>query len=161
MLRGFALAALHFILVLLFPGQLFSAFLPTIAVSCQVLPPLGSKWQNSGVPDETAGVLAFRYYGLKFYDVLGLSSFGTLDHLELHRLVFGQGTEPVAYDSAVMHKHIRTVFPADEAKALGVIKPFYRTSFLHCETSSRYCQNIPAKKAGRTAVRQKKIGRGY
>jgi hypothetical protein len=108
---------------------------------------------------KTAGVLIIKLYGLKFEHVLGLGTFGTLDHLKLHRLFFGQGAKTFALDGAVMHKHIRPGFPGDKAKALGVIEPLYCPSFLHGETSYRYCNDIPAKKAGRTAVRQKKIGR--
>jgi hypothetical protein len=107
---------------------------------------------------KTAGVLMVKRYGLKFEYVLSLGTLGTLDHLKFHRLFFGQRAKTFALDGAVMHKHIRTAFPRDEAKALGIVEPFYRASFLHGETSYKYCNNIPAKKAGRTAVRQKKIG---
>src|SRR5450756_2510085 len=86
---------------------------------------------------KTAGVLTLKLYGLKFEHVLGLGTFGTLNHLKFHRLFFGQRAKAFALDGAVMHKHIRTAFPGDKAKALGVIEPFYRTSFLHGETSYR------------------------
>jgi hypothetical protein len=79
----------------------------------------------------TAGVLTLRLSGLEFYDVLGLSPFGTLNHFKLHFLILSQRAETVALDGTVMHKDIRTVFPADEAKALGVIKPFYFARFFH------------------------------
>jgi hypothetical protein len=96
--------------------------------------------------------------GLQFNDVLGLKALLTLGYLELHFLVFRQGFEALAQDGAVMHKDIRTGLPGNKSIAFRVIKPFYRTGFLHGETSYKYRKNIPAKKAGRTAVRQKKIG---
>jgi len=129
--RTFSLAAFHLVVILLLSSYLFGTFLPTITISGQIYPPWGSKCQNSGSP-ETAGVLTLRLCGLEFYHVLGLSPLGTLDHFKLHFLVFRQGAEAVALDGAVMHKDIRTALPGDKAKALGVIKPFYLASFLHC-----------------------------
>jgi hypothetical protein len=85
---------------------------------------------------------------LELYHVLGLRALGTLGYFKFHRLFFRQGMKALALDGAVMHEDIGAFFPGDEAKTLGVVKPFYRTSFLHCETSCRYCNNIPPKKQG-------------
>jgi hypothetical protein len=152
-----ALATLQVLAALILSGHLLETLLPAATVARQAVLSLRVKVTELRGP-KTAGVLIIKLYGLKFAHVLGLGTLGTLDHLKFHRLFFGQGAKAFALDGAVMHKHIRTALPGDKAKALGVIEPFYRTSFLHGETSYRYCKDIPAKKAGRTAVRQKKIG---
>ena len=112
----FALATFHFVVVLLFSGYFFGALLPAITISGQIDPPWSLKCQNSGSP-ETAGVLTLRLCDLKFYYVLGLSPFGTLNHLKLHFLVFRQGAEAVALDGTVMHKYIRTALPGDKRQS--------------------------------------------
>jgi hypothetical protein len=66
----------------------------------------------------------------------------------------------LALDGAVMHEDIGTVIPGDKAKTLGVIKPFYRASFLHGETSFLDTAKIyPPKKQGAQQSGKKKIGR--
>ncbi len=48
-----------------------------------------------------------------------------------------------------MHEDIGALIPRDEAKTLGVVKPFYRTSFFQCETSFLDAAKIyPPKKQG-------------
>jgi hypothetical protein len=74
-------------------------------------------------------------FSLELYHVLGLGAFGALDHLKLHFLVFGQGTEAFALYGAVMHEDIGAVIPRDEAIAFGIVKPFYSARFLHGATS--------------------------
>ena len=64
--------------------------------------------------------------------VLELVTEGNGSFRKLHFLVFRQGAEAVALDSAVMHKDIRTGLPSNEAKTFGIVKPFYFASFLHC-----------------------------
>jgi hypothetical protein len=98
-------------------------------------------------------------FGLKLYHVLSLRPLGTLGHIKFHRLFFRQGAKAVALNGAVMYKHIRTAFPSDEAKTLGVVKPFYRTSFLHCETSSLMLQRYSRQKSEARSSQAKKIGR--
>jgi hypothetical protein len=98
---------------------------------------------------ETTGVPIIRRFGLKLYHVLGLRPLGTLGYIKFHRLFFRQGVKALALDGAVMHEDIGAVIPGDEAKALGIIKPFYRTSFFHYETSSFDTAKIyPPKKQG-------------
>jgi hypothetical protein len=93
--------------------------------------------QRTGTPRvlKTIRVPTIRGYRLKFHYVLGLIALGTFDYLELHFLVFAQRVEAFALDGAVMYEDIGAVVPGDKAKSLGIIKPFYRTSFLHDETS--------------------------
>jgi hypothetical protein len=69
----------------------------------------------------------FQLYGLEFNYVLSLSPLGTLDYLKFHFLVFGQGAKAFALDGAVMHEDIGTAIPADEAEALGIVKPLHGT----------------------------------
>jgi hypothetical protein len=104
---------------------------------------------------KTSGVLGLKTCGLEFYHVLGLGAFGALDHLKLHFLVFGQGPETFADDGAVMHEHIRSVGPGDEAEALGVIKPLDFASFLHEQPPAII---IPLKKQAAEQSGKKKIG---
>jgi hypothetical protein len=93
---------------------------------------------------------------LKLYDVLGLKTLGALGHFKFHGLLFGQGLEALAQNGTVVHKDIRAVFPCNEAKTFSVVKPFHRTSFFQGETSSKYCKDIPAKKAGPQSSQLKK-----
>jgi hypothetical protein len=108
---------------------------------------------------KTAGVLTLRLDSLEFYYVLGLSPFGTLDHLELHVLVFRQGAETLTLNGAVMDEYVRTAFPGDEAKAFGVIKPLYFTCFFHFKTSNKWCKIFPLKKQGAKQSVKKKSAR--
>jgi hypothetical protein len=110
---------------------------------------------------ETAGVPIIRGYRLKFHYVLGLVALGTLDYLKLHCLVFIQGAEALALDGAVMHEDIGAVIPADEAKTFGIIKPFYRTSFFHYETSFFDTAKIypPKKQGAQQSGKKKSAGR--
>jgi hypothetical protein len=119
----------------------------------------GKKCQNSE-GQETIGILIIRLSGLKLYHVLGLRSLGTLGYIKFHRLFFRQGVKAFALDGAVMHEHIRTAFPSDKAKTLGVVKPFYRTSFLHDETSSSMLQRYTSQKSRAHSSQAKKIGLG-
>ena len=92
----------------------------------------------------------------EFYNVLGLKSLGTLSYLKFHGLFFRQGAEAFSLDGAVMHEYIRPVFPGDKAEPFGIIKPFYRTSFLHFETSKKNYNDIPPKKQGAQQSGKKK-----
>jgi len=75
---------------------------------------------------------------------LSLGALGTLDHLELHLLVFGQGAEAFTQDGAVMHEDIGAAFAGDEAITLGIVKPFYFASFLHLKPPTGTAEDIPA-----------------
>src|SRR4030042_3286917 len=66
-----------------------------------------------------------------FDNVLGLEAFGALDYLKLHQLIFLQRAEAFPLDGAVMHKDIRAVFPGNESKTFGVIKPLHLRSEEH------------------------------
>jgi hypothetical protein len=106
-----------------------------------------------GVPDSPQG------RSLEFNDVLSLRAFGPLDHLKFHFLVFLQSAEAISLNGAVVHEHVRAVFPGDEAIPLGVIKPFDFAGFSHSFPYS--CKNVGAVRAERRilARRQKKIGK--
>jgi hypothetical protein len=110
---------------------------------------------------EITGVPIIRRFCLKLYHVLGLRPLGALGYFKFHRFFFCQGVKALALDGAVMHEDIGTFFPGDEAKTLGVVKPFYRTSFLHCETSFFDTAKISRQKSRAHSSQAKKIGREY
>ncbi len=58
-----------------------------------------------------------------FHDILGLESFGPLDHLKLHHLIFLERLEPLPLDGAMMYENISAVILGDESITLGIIKP--------------------------------------
>src|SRR5271165_1144292 len=66
---------------------------------------------------------------LRQLDVFGLQSLGAGDHLELHGLAFLQAAEALGLNRRVMDEHVVSVLPADETKALSVVKPLYCTFF--------------------------------
>jgi hypothetical protein len=147
------LALFQLFIVLLLSGHLFGPFFPTVTVSCHVPTSLKKRFPDdkalkeqsgSKKPElrrsEDVGVPAGISFGvdLEFDDVLGLGAFGTLDHLEFHFLVFGQGAEAFADYGAVMYEDIGAVLTGDEAITLGIVKPFYSAGLLHCTTSYRY-----------------------
>jgi hypothetical protein len=58
-----------------------------------------------------------------------LEPFLALRHRELDALPFLQGTMPVTSYCAEVYKHVITLLSLDEAVALGIVKPLYRTDF--------------------------------
>jgi hypothetical protein len=64
----------------------------------------------------------FRYVGC-------LRSFLSLHDFEFHFVPFGEGFEARPSDGAEMDENVRASLSRDEAKSLGVIEPFYRTSY--------------------------------
>ena len=66
-----------------------------------------------------------------FFDVLRLETFGALDYLEFHQLIFLQRAKALFLDSAVVHEDIRAVFPGNKPKTFGIVKPLHLTLHLH------------------------------
>jgi hypothetical protein len=60
-------------------------------------------------------------------NLIGLQAFLTLDGHVANALAFLQGLETTTLNSAEMDKQIRAAFWGDEAKTLGIVKPFDRT----------------------------------
>jgi hypothetical protein len=58
--------------------------------------------------------------------VLGLETFRSIGHGELHLLAFLQAAETTSLDRRKMHEDIFAILPADKTIALRVVKP------LHC-----------------------------
>ena len=76
---------------------------------------------SPGVPDSV---------NLRQLDVLGLQSLGTGHDLELNGLALLQAAEALGLNRRVMDEHVVSVLPADETKALSVVKPLH-CSFFH------------------------------
>jgi hypothetical protein len=64
-------------------------------------------------------------------NVLGLPALWSLGHVELHRLPFLQAAKAACLNSGEMHEDILAILSADEAIALGVVKPLYCSLFCH------------------------------
>ena len=64
-------------------------------------------------------------------DVLSLPAFGPLGYVELHRLALLEALEAACLDCREVHKYIFATLTADEAVALGVVKPLYCSLFCH------------------------------
>ena len=62
-------------------------------------------------------------------DVFGLPAFGSLGHLELDGLTFLQASESAGLNGGEMDENVFAGLPADEAVALGVVKPLYCSLF--------------------------------
>ena len=60
-----------------------------------------------------------------------LRAFGALRDLELNGLSLLQGFKAFRLDRGVMHEHVRTGLPGDEAVALGVVEPLHGSLFPH------------------------------
>ena len=56
-------------------------------------------------------------------NVLRLPAFGALGHVELHGLAFLQALEAASLNRGEMHENVFAILTADEAVALGVVKP--------------------------------------
>ncbi len=67
--------------------------------------------------------------GLESLNVLGLPALGSFHDVELHGLAFLQAAEAGGPDGAVMYEYILTILAADEAVALGVVKPLHCSCF--------------------------------
>ena len=81
-------------------------------------------------PDATIrGVIAAHCCSGFGADRFGLRSFGSIDNRKTDALTFCQRFETLALDRAEVDEYVRTVLARDEAKALGVVKPFDRTLF--------------------------------
>jgi hypothetical protein len=66
---------------------------------------------------------------LKELYVLRLQAFGTLHHVELHRLAFLEAAESTRLNSREMHEYVSATLTGDEPVALGVVKPLYCSLF--------------------------------
>jgi len=64
-----------------------------------------------------------------FGNVGGLRSFLSLNDLELHFIPLGERLEAAALYRAEMDEDIGSTLSRNEAKAFGVVKPFYRSSY--------------------------------
>src|SRR5215472_562687 len=83
------------------------------------------------------GAFDIEIFGLQRPHVLGLQTFGTLRHLELHALAFLQAAEAVGLNRGEVHEYILTALAADESVTLGIVKP------LHCSLFHRSLSRIP------------------
>src|SRR5215208_4692498 len=63
-----------------------------------------------------------------FGDVRSLRSLLSLHHFELDLIALGERFETGSADRAEMDENVRTAFTRNEAKSLGVVEPFDRTS---------------------------------
>src|SRR5436309_2527412 len=64
-------------------------------------------------------------------NVLRLPAFGALGHVELHGLAFLQALKAASLNSGEMHENVFAILTADEAVALGVVKPLHCSLFCH------------------------------
>src|ERR1700690_1490755 len=64
-------------------------------------------------------------------NVLRLPAFGAFGHVELHGLAFLQALEAASLNSGEMHENVFAILTADEAVALGVVKPLHCSLFCH------------------------------
>jgi hypothetical protein len=81
-----------------------------------------------------SGDIAFsQFTSLQGPHVLSLPALGTLGHVELDRLAFLEAPEPACLDGREVHKNIFATLPADEAVALGIVEPLYRSLFCHID----------------------------
>ena len=63
--------------------------------------------------------------GLEQSHVLSLRAFLAIGHGELDFLTLSQGLETSALDGGEVNENVRSLGLLDEAKALGLIEPFY------------------------------------
>ena len=78
------------------------------------------------------GVLAyetgcFRFRLRSLVNVRRLRTFWTLGYFELDRVPFLQALVTLSRNGAVVHEHIRAIFPPNESVPLRVVKPLNRT----------------------------------
>src|ERR1700690_1877571 len=64
-------------------------------------------------------------------NVLSFPALRAFGELELNTLALLQAAETASLDGREMHKYIFASLPADEAVALGVVKPLYCSLFCH------------------------------
>jgi hypothetical protein len=64
-------------------------------------------------------------------NVLSLPALGALGDVELHGLAFLQAAEAARLNRGEMHEDVFAILAADEAVALGVVKPLYCSCFCH------------------------------
>ena len=62
-------------------------------------------------------------------DVLGLPAFRALGHVELDLLAFLQAAEDAGLNGREMNENVFAGLTADEAVALGIVKPLYCSLF--------------------------------
>ena len=70
-------------------------------------------------------------YRLERSNVFSLPAFWPFGHIELHGLAFLQALETARLDGREMDEYILASLTADEAVALGVVKPLYCSLFCH------------------------------
>ncbi len=56
---------------------------------------------------------------------LRLGTFGSLNHIEVDLLAFGQGPKTFTVNGGVMHENIRAAVLFDEPESFGFVEPFY------------------------------------
>src|SRR6185369_2432904 len=76
---------------------------------------------------------ASRCERLDLADVRGLQTFGSLRHVELHAITFGERLEAIALDRREVHEHILSTFLREESETLRLVEPLY-CSGRHFET---------------------------
>jgi hypothetical protein len=91
-------------------------------MSCKTCPPLVAVGGHES---------QFNVAVLQRTNVLSLPALRSFGDLELHTLALLQAAETTSLDGREMHKYIFASLPADEAVALGVVKPLYCSLFCH------------------------------
>ena len=84
---------------------------------------------------------------MNFYDIGSLGPFLTINDLELDHIAFLLALVAFGIQSTIVHKNVRSVVTADEAKALRVIEPFYGSFQFH--VSFLRARNTPSCTCGR------------
>src|SRR3974390_1771826 len=69
--------------------------------------------------------------GLDFHHVRCLRSLLTINDFELHCVAFLQALVALGNQGAIVHKHVRSVLPADEAESLRIVEPLYGSFQFH------------------------------
>jgi hypothetical protein len=81
------------------------------------------------MPDADAGITSMLLACLDRANVRGFLTLGTRTALKRNALVLGKAFETVSLDIAKVGEEIgATVVRLDEAKAFGIVKPFYGAS---------------------------------
>lgn len=65
-------------------------------------------------------------------DVCGLKSLGPFRDIELDRVTFRQGFEPLSLDRGVVDEYVIATIVLDKTVALVVVEPLYFTDCQYC-----------------------------